>query len=288
MMTFSAALLAFLIGSQAGSTDARRPPACGTPMTSDAAVAELCLGDDDLRSVDALPKAAAQRPRQLESAAGHYRRAVSLASRTESRVQALESLTKVYDAQHLNQPRQVENALRELIAQQPDDLRPVFRLAKALEDEELTDAAEDVLLSARRQQPDSVEPYRILAQYYARRATALAGRVQQQTPAPAAGNPGERDENGVYRVGGPVAPPSRLDVAKYPPEAVAAGIQGNVLAEIVVNEAGLVTDAKIVRSIPLLDEAALQAVQNWRFEPAMVDGHSVPVRMVVTVNFTTR
>jgi TonB family protein len=288
MMTVSAALLAFLIGSQAGSTDAPRPPACGIAVTSDATVGELCLGDDDLRSADARANAAAQRPRQLEAAAGHYRRAVSLASRTESRVQALESLTKVYDAQHLNQPRQVENALRELIAQQPDNLRPAFRLAKLLEDEDLTDAAEDVLLSARRQQPDNVEPYRMLAQYYARRATALARQTQQQTPAPAAGNPGERDENGVYRVGGPIAPPSRLDVAKYPPEAVAAGIQGNVLAEIVVNEAGLVTDAKIVRSIPLLDEAALQAVQNWRFEPAMVDGHSVPVRMVVTVNFTTR
>jgi TonB family protein len=152
----------------------------------------------------------------------------------------------------------------------------------------LTDAAEDVLLSARHQQPDGVEPYRMLAQYYARRATAFSSQAQQQTPAPAAGNPGERDENGVYRVGGPIAPPSRLDVAKYPPEAVAAGIQGNVQAEIVVNEAGLVSDAKIVRSIPLLDEAALQAVQNWRFEPAMVDGRSVPVRMVVTVNFSTR
>jgi TonB family protein len=288
MVTVSAAFLAFLIGSQTGSTDAPRPPACGIAVTADAAVGELCLGDDDLRSADARANAPAQRPRQLESAAGHYRRAVSLASRTESRVQALESLTKVYDARHLNQPRQVENALRELIAQQPDDLRPVFRLAKLLEDEELTDAAEDVLLSARRQQPDSVEPYRMLAQYYARRATAFARQTQQQAPAPAAGNPGERDENGVYRVGGPIAPPSRLDVAKYPPEAVAAGIQGNVLAEIVVNEAGLVTDAKIVRSIPLLDDAALQAVQNWRFEPAMVDGHSVPVRMVVTVNFSTR
>jgi TonB family protein len=288
MMTFAAALLASLIGSQAPSADARRPPLCDTAATSDAALAELCLGDDELRSVETLPPSASQRPRQLEAAAAHYRRAASLASRAEVHIQALESLTKVYDAQHLNQPREVENALRDLIAQQPDNLRPVFRLAKLLEDEELTDAAEDVLLSARRQQPDSVEPYRMLAQFYARRATALNRQVQQQTPAPATGNPGERDENGIYRVGGSVAAPSRLDVAKYPPEAAAAGIQGNVLAEIVVNEAGLVTEAKIVRSIPMLDEAALQAVQNWRFEPATVDGRSVPVRMTVTVNFTTR
>lgn len=288
MITLNAALLVSLIGMQAQSADGRRLPGCGAAITSDAAVAELCLGDDNLGSADALPKTAAQRPRQLETAAAHYRRAASLASSAEVHVQALESLTRVYDAQHLNHPREVENALRELISQQPDNLRPVLRLAKLLEDEELTDAAEDVLLSARRQQPDSVEPYRMLAQFYARRATALNKQVQQQTPAPATGNPGERDENGIYRVGGSVAAPSRLDVAKYPPEAAAAGIQGNVLAEIVVNEAGLVSEARIVRSIPMLDEAALRAVQNWRFEPATVDGRSVPVRMTVTVNFTTR
>jgi TonB family protein len=289
MMTFTSALLVSLIGSQAPATDLRRPPACGMTATSDAAaIAELCLGDNGLQAAEALPKQGAERPRQLEAAADHYRRAASLASRTEPRVQALESLTKVYDAQHLGQPRQVENALRELMTQQPDDLRPVFRLAKLLEDEELTDAAEDLLLSARRRQPDGVEPYRMLAQFYARRATALSRQAQQQTPAPATGNPGERDENGVYRVGGPIAPPSRLDVAKYPPEAAAAGIQGNVLAEIVVNESGDVSDAKVVRSIPMLDEAALQAVRNWHFAPTVVNGQSVRVRMIVTVNFTTR
>jgi TonB family protein len=289
MMTFSAALLASLMASQAAPTDVRRSPTCGMTTTTDAAaVAELCLGDNGLRVAEALSKQAAEQPRQLEAAADHYRRAAGLASGTEARVQALESLTKVYDAQHLGQPRQVENALRELMTQQPDDLRPFFRLAKLLEDEELTDAAEDVLLSARRRQPDGVEPYRMLAQFYARRATALSRQARQQTPAPATGNPGERDENGVYLVGGPIAPPSRLDVAKYPPEAAAAGIQGNVLAEIVVNESGDVADAKVVRSIPMLDEAALQAVRNWHFAPTMVNGQSVPVRMVVTVNFTTR
>jgi len=257
-------------------------PASGT------AVAELCLGEDQLRAAEALPKQSAQRTRQLETAADHYRRASSLATTGDAGVQALEALTKVYDAQHLDQPRQVESALREIIAQLPNDLRPVFRLAKQLEDEGLIEAAEETLLSARRQQPGEVDPYRMLAQFYARRATALNRQAQQQTPAPATGNPGERDENGIYRVGGPIPSPSRLDVARYPPEAAAAGIQGNVQAEIVINEAGLVSEARVVRSVPMLDEAALQAVRNWRFEPAVVDGRAVPVRMVVTVNFTTR
>jgi len=288
-MMLSAALVLALAGpGQAQSTDTRRPPACGVAPASGTAAAELCLGEDQLRAAEAFPRQSAQRTRQLETAADHYRRAASLATTGDTGVQALEALTKVYDAQHLDQPRQVESALRELIAQLPNDLRPVFRLARQLEDEGLMEAAEDTLLSARRQQPDEVDPYRMLAQFYARRATALSRQAQQQTPVPATGNPGERDENGIYRVGGPIPSPSRLDVARYPPEAAAAGIQGNVQAEIVINEAGLVSEARVVRSVPMLDEAALQAVRNWRFEPAFVDGRAVPVRMVVTVNFTTR
>ena len=288
-MMLSAALVLALAGpGQAQSTDTRRPPACGVAPASGTAAAELCLGEDQLRAAEAFPRQSAQRTRQLETAADHYRRAASLATTGDTGVQALEALTKVYDAQHLDQPRQVESALRELIAQLPNDLRPVFRLARQLEDEGLMEAAEDTLLSARRQQPDEVDPYRMLTQFYARRATALSRQAQQQTPVPATGNPGERDENGIYRVGGPIPSPSRLDVARYPPEAAAAGIQGNVQAEIVINEAGLVSEARVVRSVPMLDEAALQAVRNWRFEPAFVDGRAVPVRMVVTVNFTTR
>jgi len=281
-------VLSVALSGQTTAPDARRVPACGAPVPSSTAGAELCLGENQLHEAETLSRQAAQRSRQLTDAAEHYRRAVSLASNADVAIQALEALATVYDPQHLNEPRQVENALRELITRQPDDLRPAFRLAKLLEDEGLTDAAEETLLSARRQAPDGAEPYKMLAQYYARRATALSRLEQQQTPAPESGNPGERDENGVYRVGGPIAPPSRLDVAKYPPEAAAAGVQGNVLAEIVINEAGNVTDAKVVRSIPMLDEAALQAVRNWHFTPTIVDGQSVPVRMTVTVNFTTR
>ena len=58
--------------------------------------------------------------------------------------------------------------------------------------------------------------------------------------------------------------------------------------EIVVNEAGNVTDARILRSVPLLDEAALQAVRGWRYEPSLVNGKPVPVKLTVTVNFTTQ
>jgi len=47
-----------------------------------------------------------------------------------------------------------------------------------------------------------------------------------------------------------------------------------------------VTEARVVRSNPLLDEAALKAVREWRYDPTMVNGRAVPVRMTVTVNFS--
>jgi protein TonB len=125
----------------------------------------------------------------------------------------------------------------------------------------------------------------VLAQFYARLVTALHKQQAQKEPQ-AASNPGDPDENGVYRVGGSVTPPSRLDVPHFTPEAQAAGIQGVVVAEVVIDPSGKVTDTKVVQSIPLLDEEALRAVRNWHFAPTLVNGQPVPVRMNVNVNFT--
>ena len=47
-----------------------------------------------------------------------------------------------------------------------------------------------------------------------------------------------------------------------------------------------VKDAKVLRSIPLLDQAALDAVKQWQFTPTLLNGVPVPVIMTVTVNFT--
>jgi TonB family protein len=290
-MMFGAVLAFWAVGAaQSPAAPAFRPLSCaqGVRAAMDPAVAELCLGEDQARLAEGLPKQNTERSRQLEAAAEHYRRAARLASKLDTTTQALEALTHLYDAQHLNQPRQVESVLRELIALRPNDLDPVFRLAKLQEDEGLTDSAEDTLLSIHRQQPDAVEPNRMLAQFYARRVTALRKQTEVEKPPQAPSGPGERDENGVYTVGGSIAPPTRLEQPKYPPEAAAAGIQGVVIVQVVINESGNVADAKVVRSIPLLDEAALQAVRNWRFAPAMLNGQAVPIRMVVTVNFTPR
>ena len=226
-----------------------------------------------------------ERSRALETAARHYRRAVTLTFNDEIKARAFNALAEVYDAKHLNQLDQVEQTLRELVALQPNELTNVFRLARAQEDQQLMAAAEDTLLAARREHPDVVDPYMMLAQFYSRRVLALQ-KEQDPQKAPAVASPGQPDENGVYTVGGGVSAPLRVGLPRYPPDALAAGIQGVVIAEIVVNEAGNVADAKILRSVPLLDEAALQAVRTWQYSPTVVDGQAVPVKLIVTVNFS--
>jgi TonB family protein len=249
---------------------------------------ERCLGDEQFRLAEAAPKGSTQRTGGFEEAAQHYRKAVNLTASTDEKVRALDKMASLYDAKHLNQLEQMEPILRELIALQPNELEPIFRLAKLQEDRGFVDAAEETLLAARHQKPDALEPYKMLAQFYARRATAMHKETESQKAERPAPGPGERDENGVYRVGGAVTQLQRLDRAVYPPEALMAGVEGAVVAEVVINESGDVTHAKVVRSVPLLDEAALKAVHNWHFEPTMVNGQPVPVRMTVTVNFSTR
>ena len=90
------------------------------------------------------------------------------------------------------------------------------------------------------------------------------------------------------RVGNGIPPPVKTKDVKpvYPPEAQGAGVQGVVIIEAIIGPTGLVQDAHIVRSIPLLDAAALAAVRQWEFTPTVVDGVPRSVVMTVTVNFT--
>lgn len=70
-----------------------------------------------------------------------------------------------------------------------------------------------------------------------------------------------------------------------PKEARDAGVQGIVILEITVGVDGTVGNARVLRSIPLLDQAALDAVRQWRYEPKMLNGRAVPVILTVTVPF---
>lgn len=90
------------------------------------------------------------------------------------------------------------------------------------------------------------------------------------------------------RVGGNIKTPSKVRDVKpvYPPIAQSARVQGVVIIEATIGPDGRVKDAKVLRSIPLLDQAALDAVKQWVYSPTLLNGVPVPVIMTVTVNFT--
>jgi TonB family protein len=92
------------------------------------------------------------------------------------------------------------------------------------------------------------------------------------------------------RVGGNVRAPAKIVDVKpvYPEEARSAGVQGVVILEVHLAADGSVADARILRSIPLLDQAALDAVRHWRFAPTLLNGEPIDVLMTVTLNFVAQ
>lgn len=92
---------------------------------------------------------------------------------------------------------------------------------------------------------------------------------------------------GAIRVGGSVRAPTQVNKVApvYPAIAQAARVQGIVILETTIGIDGKVIDAKVLRSIPLLDQAALDAVRQWEYTPTLLNGAPVPVIMTVTVTF---
>ena len=71
------------------------------------------------------------------------------------------------------------------------------------------------------------------------------------------------------RVGGNIKVPTKIQHVSpvYPQEAQDARVSGMVIIEATINAEGSVESAKVLRSIPMLDQAALDAVKQWRFTP---------------------
>lgn len=92
------------------------------------------------------------------------------------------------------------------------------------------------------------------------------------------------------RIGGDIAEPRKVAdaVPVYPAIALAARKEGVVILEALIDEQGRVANVKVLRSAPLLDDAAVQAVRRWRYTPTRLNGVPVPVLMTVTVRFQLR
>ncbi len=84
-------------------------------------------------------------------------------------------------------------------------------------------------------------------------------------------------------VGDEIAPPVKVHHVKpvYTKEALDAGVQGAVILEALLDSDGLVSEARVIRSVPMLDRQALDAALQWRFTP-----RGVPLEVKITVNFT--
>jgi protein TonB len=91
----------------------------------------------------------------------------------------------------------------------------------------------------------------------------------------------------AVRVGGNIKEPTKIKNVNpaYPDIARQARVQGIVILECTISPQGRVTDVKVLRGIPLLDQAAVDAVKQWVYTPTLLNGVPVPVIMTVTVNF---
>lgn len=92
---------------------------------------------------------------------------------------------------------------------------------------------------------------------------------------------------GAVRAEGEIQPPKivKETAPVYPEAARVAGVQGVVILSVKTDETGKVADTMVLRSIPLLDQAAIDAVRQWVYEPFLQDGKPVPIVFTVTVRF---
>ncbi len=93
---------------------------------------------------------------------------------------------------------------------------------------------------------------------------------------------------GIFRVGAGVSPPRVIyqPEPEFSEEARKAKFQGICTLSLVVGSDGRPSNIRVQSSLGMgLDEKAIEAVKNWKFEPAMKDGHPVAVAIAVEVDF---
>jgi TonB family protein len=191
---------------------------------------------------------------------------------------ALVAVSLIVPAAARAQATPAEAALLERLAAQPADMASYLELAKIYLAARRFDDAEQMLTQALalvRQARTSPIP-----------VAQAAGVLRDRAVSPAA-SPGQ-PMAGPVRIGGDVKEPKKIKDVRpvYPEIALAARVQGIVILEIIIDQRGSVSDAQVLRSIPLLDQAAIEAVRQWQFTPTFVNNAPAEVVMTVTVNFT--
>jgi len=115
----------------------------------------------------------------------------------------------------------------------------------------------------------------------------VAGGVPRALVGGPVPQPASPPRNVPLRIGGKVSAPTKLVHVDpvYPGIATSARVEGLVVLEATIGCTGAVQDLGVLKSIPLLDQAAVDAVSMWRYAPTVIAGVAVPVLMTVTVHF---
>jgi protein TonB len=115
----------------------------------------------------------------------------------------------------------------------------------------------------------------------------IAGGLDLPTAAVEAPPPPAAAPSGPVPIGGNIKAPARTKyvMPEYPELARRNKVEGVVILEAIIGADGKVENARVLRSSPLLDQAALAAVRAWEYTPTLLNGRPTPVLMTVTVVF---
>jgi protein TonB len=119
-------------------------------------------------------------------------------------------------------------------------------------------------------------------------SVGVSSGIGVNLPPPAPGPALVPDPPKLVRAGGVIREPKRIVTVppEYPDIARMARVEGLVIIEATIDEQGFVTGARVLRSVPLLDAAAIAALKQWRYTPTLLNG--VPVRVLLTTTFNFR
>jgi TonB family protein len=131
--------------------------------------------------------------------------------------------------------------------------------------------------------PDEPEPIRIVEEVQQELDIPVDDAIFGIPDGPPAAEP-----DGPILVGGDVKPPERVYAPQptYTEIARKARIQGVVIVQAIIDREGNVTNVKVLKGLPMgLEEAAVEAMKQWKFKPATLNGKPVTVYYNLTVNF---
>jgi TonB family protein len=108
------------------------------------------------------------------------------------------------------------------------------------------------------------------------------------TPGVTAGSPTGTSTNRTYTTWDEAPELIRMVIPAYPEEAKRKNIEGRVMFQIVVDENGRVVEANVIHSVPpgIFEEAAREAIMQWRYRPAKIRDRPIRVRMNTPVIFS--